>query len=338
MASLAFLMLAWGALGLTIESDAPDAHCPPVTEVREAVAARVGDVQGDDYDVRYGLVRDVQTGLSFVTLVVRHAQNGELLRREIPLSEGSCSDVALAIAVILERYFAGVIRPRGSEVAPSAAEPEASEEPEKPQKSQSPAVRPEEGAPGEIEDVQSKPPGKIVPGEPKTWRKLLLRGAVGVGSGPQPTFHLALGRQLSRFATAFAELALFPVRTAPQDPTFDEQSAFSGIQFGVELATAFGRALEFGAAPYAGLGIERALVMDPTVKAAGTRSRVVATLGAQLRMGFSLKERSSMGLLLHGTALVGGKRFVVEDEALSQEVLTLPAARSDVGFYFAHRF
>lgn len=327
MASLAVLMLGWGALGLTIESDSPDAHCPPVTEVRDAVAARVGDVQGDASDVHYGLVRDAQTGRSFVSLVVRNEDGAEVLQRDIPLTEGNCSDVSLAIAVVLERYFAGVIRP-------PAAEP--SEETD----STESEVAPQEVSPGDTPPNDERPSEAAIEttsAEEPSLRPLLLRGAAGVGTGPQPTFHFAVGWQLTRSTMLFSEVTLWPITTEPDSPSFQERSAWSGLQAGIELATPFGRALQVAAAPYVGLALQQARAFGPVPNSV-TGRRVVPTLGTALRIGLLLDQNMSLGALLHGTALMGGARFVVEYDGSSREVLDLPAGRGDAAVYFSHRF
>lgn len=354
MAILAFLMLGSGALGLTIESTTPDAHCPPTTEVQEAVAARVGDVQGQEYSVEYGLVRNADAGTNSVVLVLRDSESVELLRREIPVADDSCSDVALAIAIVLERYFAGVIGGSGSDLGQF---PEATRE----------AAQPTSGAAASDEDPQNEPSSGAQPQSPSSDAaeagessgdegseavdsrdsstifegRHFVRGAIGVGRGPQPVFHLGVGRRFSSWGAISAELSSWPLPTETDGDDPAVKTSWWGLHLGPELSVHVTPDAHFSVAQYVGVALVQARI-DAAVafQSEGPTSKAVPTVGAALRFGFDVGERLMLGVSLHGVGLLGSYSYVVEDPAAggTREVFSLPVGRSDASLYAAYRF
>ena len=101
---LALPFFVLGAAGLTVDSESPDALCPPVEETRAAVAARLGSVELEGtWHASYVLVHRAQG--DFVSLSL-HDPNGALrLSRELPVQGGSCATLSRVIALMLERFF-----------------------------------------------------------------------------------------------------------------------------------------------------------------------------------------------------------------------------------------
>jgi hypothetical protein len=111
-----------GLLALDVTTSTPDALCPPLSEVRAAVQARVGEVQGD-YHAEFALLRG-QGGRQTLKLLLRDGSE-PVLEREIELEGAECQNAAQAIALVLERYFDAVERPASPdpEPVPSSTEP-----------------------------------------------------------------------------------------------------------------------------------------------------------------------------------------------------------------------
>lgn len=345
MAGVALLTFFGAVLGLTIESNSPEAYCPPITDVKKAVAARVGDVQGEVYEARYGLVRDAQTGRNFVSLVLVDSQSREVLRREIPVSDESCSDATLAIAVILERYFSGVIRPPvessptergerrpGNNAVESRSDTAPDERGRVGSESSEPSPAPQTSQKRDPEPETVRPP------PPSTSRKYFLRGALGMGQEAQPAFHLALGRALAPWAGAYAELSTSPFSTEIWKGPYDVKSWFWALSLGVDLKVSFSRRLQAALAPHVGVSFQGAEVSGPDLNSNGVRTRWVPALGSSLRVGYQLSDVYGIGAQVHGIALLGGRSFVVKDGEVSREVLDLPLGRGDASLYFSYAF
>lgn len=100
------LLLALNS-GLIVESSSPDALCPPVKDVEEAVRGRLGSVElPEPWTLHYESVhRD--TG-DYVRLELRDPSAKVELRREFSGSGESCATLAQVMAVVVERYFRGL--------------------------------------------------------------------------------------------------------------------------------------------------------------------------------------------------------------------------------------
>jgi hypothetical protein len=113
---LAAIVILFGAVafaedapGLAIETGSPDAFCPDLAQTREAVSRRLGslEVQGRrgwraSYTIGHapeGSPRD------FVRLELWDPEGVSELVRDLPMSGESCSTMAEAIALVLERHF-----------------------------------------------------------------------------------------------------------------------------------------------------------------------------------------------------------------------------------------
>jgi hypothetical protein len=110
-----------GLLALDVTTSTPDALCPPLAEVRAAVEARVGEVEGD-YHAEFSLLRG-SGGRQTLQLMLREGSE-PVLERELEIDGAECQNAAQAIALVLERYFDAVERPAPNpEPVPAKAEP-----------------------------------------------------------------------------------------------------------------------------------------------------------------------------------------------------------------------
>ncbi len=113
------------AQGLIVDTPSPDALCPDLTRTRETVHARLGEVGEEGYRATYTIVHERgDNPKDFVKLELVDSAGAVRLRRELPIGE-SCSAVADAIALVLERYFRTLVDDAASE----PLEPEPTPEP-----------------------------------------------------------------------------------------------------------------------------------------------------------------------------------------------------------------
>lgn len=101
--ALALAMLS----GLVIETGAPDSLCPDLGQTRAAVEARLGRVdapQESPWRARYTIVHSPENG-DYIRLELTDPRGASVLLRDLPMAGESCSTMAQAIALVLERYF-----------------------------------------------------------------------------------------------------------------------------------------------------------------------------------------------------------------------------------------
>ena len=111
--------------GLRIETGSPDAFCPDLATTRAAVARRLGQLvvpDGSSFTARYTIGHAPSgTPRDFVRLEL-YAPDGKVqLARDLPLDGESCSTMADAIALVLDRHFRALLG-REQPAAPAAPE------------------------------------------------------------------------------------------------------------------------------------------------------------------------------------------------------------------------
>jgi hypothetical protein len=121
-AALWFGLAATG--GLRVETTTPDALCPELGEVRRAVEARLGDIEGEgEWLASYALVHHPDADAAdVVRLQLRDPSGRVRLQRDLPRAGASCKAVGQALVVVLDAYFR---RPADAASAPAAAAPPA---------------------------------------------------------------------------------------------------------------------------------------------------------------------------------------------------------------------
>jgi hypothetical protein len=104
--ALAFGVLAATA-GLRVETGTPDALCPDIAQVRAAIEARLGDIEGvGRWLASYTLVhRPDQADGDVVRLELRDPTGRLRLRRDLPRTGESCEAVVQAMVIVLDSYF-----------------------------------------------------------------------------------------------------------------------------------------------------------------------------------------------------------------------------------------
>ncbi len=123
------LVLADLASALVIDTGSPDAMCPALAQTREAVSARLGELQvaQGGWRANYTITHapDSKEG-DFVRLELFDPDGTLRLERRLPLAGRSCSTMAQAVAVVLERYFRRLAG-GSSELPPDEPQPAAAE-------------------------------------------------------------------------------------------------------------------------------------------------------------------------------------------------------------------
>lgn len=126
--------------GFTLETGTPDALCPALEVTREAVTRRLGSLVVDGrkgWRARYtighapfGSPRD------FVRLELFNPEGTGELVRDLPIEGESCRTMAEVIALVLDRYFRGLVaddpRPVEAPGAPVAQDPPPAQPPVEP--------------------------------------------------------------------------------------------------------------------------------------------------------------------------------------------------------------
>ena len=106
MASGSLLLVATVAGGLHIETGTPDALCPELSQVRAALATRLGDIEGAGvWQARYALVHRPDAGGDVVRLELRDPEGRLRLERALPRTGTSCTAVGQAMVLLLDAFF-----------------------------------------------------------------------------------------------------------------------------------------------------------------------------------------------------------------------------------------
>jgi hypothetical protein len=114
------------ASGFTLETGSPDALCPALEVAREAVSRRLGAllVEGR-WRARYTIAHAPSgTPGDFVRLELFNPEGKAELVRDLPIEGESCRTMAEVIALVLDRYFRGLVthEPRVESPVPAPVE------------------------------------------------------------------------------------------------------------------------------------------------------------------------------------------------------------------------
>ncbi|HET7545404.1 MAG TPA: hypothetical protein VFK05_36305 [Polyangiaceae bacterium] len=107
--------------GFTLETGSPDALCPDLETTREIVARRLGSliVEGRKGWLARYTIGHAPAGnpRDFVRLELFNPEGGVELRRDLPIEGDSCRTMAEVIALVLDRYFRGLVANEASEAS-----------------------------------------------------------------------------------------------------------------------------------------------------------------------------------------------------------------------------
>lgn len=99
--------------GLTLETGSPDALCPELEATREIVSRRLGSlvVEGrKGWRARYTIGHTpAGNPRDFVRLELFSPEGAVELRRDLPIAGASCGTMSEVIALVLDRYFRGLM-------------------------------------------------------------------------------------------------------------------------------------------------------------------------------------------------------------------------------------
>jgi hypothetical protein len=119
--------------GFTLETGSPDALCPALEVAREAVSRRLGAlvVEGR-WRARYTIAHAPSgTPGDFVRLELFNPEGRAELVRDLPIEGESCRTMAEVIALVLDRYFRGLVthEPQTESAPPTPVERASTVEP-----------------------------------------------------------------------------------------------------------------------------------------------------------------------------------------------------------------
>lgn len=155
--------------GFTLETGSPDALCPALEVAREAVSRRLGAlvVEGR-WRARYTIAHAPSgTPGDFVRLELFNPEGRAELVRDLPIEGESCRTMAEVIALVLDRYFRGLVthEPQTESGTPAPVERASPVEP---------PLAPAPAAPPEV--IPETPPATVP--TPTLERRLALEYAV----------------------------------------------------------------------------------------------------------------------------------------------------------------
>lgn len=294
--------------GLTLETGSPDALCPDLETTREIVGRRLGSlvVEGrKGWRARYTIGHTpAGTPRDFVRLELFNPEAEVELRRDLPIEGDSCRTMSEVIALVLDRYFRGLV---AAEQAPieAAPAPRASRTAEAP-----PAVR----------ERREPAPSRSAGWCPTT--------AVEYATSPaQPWLGLRVGLELGPSMELGAGLRLGLTPLEERDP---RGARIEARPVGTRAGWAWTVALPPGMlrlGPTVSLNLQRATTYGLAYRTDRTRALWMAGVEAGFRVpvsrSFFFEGSTSLDVLLPG---VSGTLFVEDREVLVPRALTLGAA------------
>jgi len=307
----AMLLLA-AAGALRVETTTPDALCPELGEVRRAVEARLGDIEGaGPWLASYALVHRPDADAADVVRLELRDPSGRLrLRRDLPRAGASCRAVAQAMVVVLDSYFR---RPTDTMDAPDGASGDAGA-PARP-----PVVVATRAA------VGPAPPAPLEAGLD------LVGGWAGAPSSPALAVEAWLaGRSGWAARLQGAWLAAAPTQQIPAGATSASATLRGGaIRAGVAARARPGTAVELVLGPEAVLVLERAGTSGLADQAANTRAAWGIGMSAEARVRVAPRVAISVLAACDYTPPAWGGSFAVENFA--GEIFRPPRLRLLVG-------
>lgn len=298
--------------GLTLETGSPDALCPELEATREIVGRRLGSlvVEGrKGWRARYTIGHTpAGNPRDFVRLELFNPEGRVELRRDLPIEGASCGTMSEVIALVLDRYFRGLM---AAEQAPDEVAPE-------------PRARPEAAPPAAATDA----PREHAPSDSAYSSGQSPRAAIEYAtSAAQPWLGLRVALQLGSHLELGAGLRLGLTPLEERDP---RGASIEARAVGSRVSGAWTLVLPPGVlrlGPTASVSLERATTHGLTSPTDRTRALWAAGVEAGFRVPVSRKfffeASSSLDVLMPG---VSGKFFIGDREVLAPRSLTLGGA------------
>lgn len=302
--------------GFTLETGSPDALCPALEVAREAVARRLGAlvVEGH-WRARYTIAHAPSgTPRDFVRLELFNPEGKIELVRDLPIEGESCRTMAEVIALVLDRYFRGLVAEHAeteSTLAPPVERPP-------PTKPAPPESLPATATPGSVPRpvLDRRLALEYAVSHPAALPWLGLRGSAALGS----RLELSLGL---RIALAIIE----------------ERTPRAAIVEARPIAARAGVAWRLAVPPgliHIGPVLQMTLEQPTTQGLATQNDRIRAEWSAGLESGFVVPVSRSVFVqaALSAEMLVGSGRFYIEEH----EVLVPPALTLGGSFGLGYDF
>lgn len=328
---------AAGLNGLRVETDTPDALCPPLEPVRDAVRSRLGEVEGGPYEARYAVVRGGNREPDVLLLTLTEGGGTELLRRELPLASLGCADAAEVIALVLERFFQQMSA-SGAQPGATAASPLPNEPPEPPE-ARAPdeatggagGSAPREPAPVGGADAPAEPPpapGRSTepPAGPDATSRWSLRGHGTLHSTGIPGAGLGAAFRAPDWAQVVLDVSwpLAPRRSREQEVDLASRSSWF---FASGLLLQTHGPWSVGAGPLLVLQLEQAELERAPELSDGRKTRLLFGAGLHAVARLALGNPLELELGLRGASMLTGmaRTFAVLDAADREVEVLRPA-------------
>ncbi len=313
--------------GLRIVAGSPDALCPTLAEAETVIHSRVGEVVGGSYTATYTIVRDPDRGRELVRMVLAEDEGEIVLEREIQIGPSGCSEVAQAMALILERHFQSLEAPADAERTAEPSEPAASGD------TRSLSASTAEAPSNERETTPPQRAAATTPESATDERERSL-GALRAGLGVRET-----GTGIGQIGVEVRSdealaLSLDAVLSLGEEKTTELDYALASQQFGLELAASWlvplGRRFELGIGPLVGARLEVARLEDDAV-ATGSRHRVVPHVGLQGLARYELGRVLQLDFTARAARALTGPVTEFEVETVEGESVEVLVPRAWVG-------
>ncbi len=317
------LLCALGQLALTVVSDGQSSTCPDPELTQRLIDARMADSIAPRHNLHQEFVTDAQSGQSYVRLRLYNENDAMLLERLLPVEDDDCADVPLAVAIILENYF--------SDISPPVSSPAETDGPPR-----TPATA-GEATPDPPTDQPVEPPA-TPPVEPQP-----LRGTIwgGLNMGAEAALSIELGFNYFFSSRGFLDLSvdtqLFRTRHTEGDYQIAHSihSFYLGSGFVLPLSESAG----LNVAPQIGAHYQRAILRGDNVQDAGTKGRIIASLGLKTLLSFDLSRRLLLGVGARvGAYLAGPHLIVTVPNEAPTELYPLPRFDWDGHLLVGYRF
>lgn len=305
--------------GFTLETGSPDALCPALEVAREAVTRRLGAlvVEGR-WRARYTIAHVPSGTGDFVRLELFNPEGRAELVRDLPIEGESCRTMAEVIALVLDRYFRGLVTHERPTESPTPAPVERAS-PVEPAHAAPPAATARDGV---VPDgVASRPvldrrlALEYAVSHPLAAPWLGLRGSGGLG----PHLELMLG----------IRVALAP---------FQESAAHGASVETRPVAARAGTAWRLALPPgllHVGPVVQVSVEQATTQGLVSESDRVRARWSAGLESGFVAPVNRSLFVqtVVSGELLISSGRFFIEDREVLIPPTLMVGWSFGVGYY-----
>ncbi len=342
------LLLALGQLPLIVTGDGNTANCPDPAVTQELVQQRVNDLAPANHEIQHAFVTDAQSGHSYVRLRLYNGRRLMLIERLIPADPDHCDDIPLAIAVIVENYFAALSSQPDDQPVPEEGETKGTDLKKPTRSTIAPSAQPTHSTPStpssrtdSTKDAREEQAGSSARPKKSPPTNLRSRLFVGLSYGAKRAVSLEIGYDyfFARFAFLNVALNAQVYKTHHKESEVRFVHTIQSLYLGSGLHLKIAPALHFDLSPQLGLHYQRAELQGDNVVTDEAHGRLVASAGAKGLFSLDLADHVWLGIGGRFGAWLGGPRFVLQvPNASPLELYALPRLDWDTHMTVGARF